>query len=476
MHVCRQEKVAERYYWKGMASDIANYCSTCLVCQRQNKMPKKTSELHPVGVPNHAFAQWGMDLVGPLSGANECFLMVLTEYLTKWAEVYPIPNKQATTVFKCLKKVIGRFGVPETIISDQGREFCNELNDNFCKSFGISRRICTAYHPQSNGLTERFNQTICGCLSKFSDGGKLNWEDDLDLILLGYRSSIQSSTLYSPFELVYGVKARLPIELDLPMHTYQGDEGIEAMEKVVQNLKIVSEKRIDAHKNIKLAQATQKRQYDRRCSQNVCFKVGDEVWYANSRRDTRKGDKLSMKRLGPVCISKACGKNTYLLTGLKRRYHSDQLEHVKRAKAVSNETQNLKSEVAECQNVTQSGTKVVIHNAQESGQEAKHEKKLSVVGIKGQVIKNEPLNKHVELQVGDEVMYTLASRNISKLDKKYGPAVISKVCEDDRYYLSGLKRKYHLNQLEKVNISIPSSKKVCHFDHSMQCMYSIEHV
>ena len=55
---------------------------------------KKTSELHPVGVPNHAFAQWGMDLVGPLSGANECFLMVLTEYLTKWAEVYPIPNKQ----------------------------------------------------------------------------------------------------------------------------------------------------------------------------------------------------------------------------------------------------------------------------------------------------------------------------------------------------------------------------------------------
>lgn len=90
----------------------------------------------------------------------------------------------------------------------------------------------------------------------------------------------------------------------------------------------------------------------------------------------------------------------YLFTDwFKRRYHSDQLEHVKRAKAVSNETQNLKSEVAECQNVTQSGTKVVIHNAQESGQEAKHEKKLSVVGIIGQVIENEPLNKLVELEM-----------------------------------------------------------------------------
>ena len=79
---------------------------------------------------------------------------------------------------------------------------------------------------------------------------------------------------------------------------YQGDEGIEAMEKVVQNLTIVSEKCIDAHKNIKLAQATQKRQYDRRCSQNVCFKVGRryEVWYANSRRDTIKGDKLDNRQ------------------------------------------------------------------------------------------------------------------------------------------------------------------------------------
>ena len=77
--------------WKDMA--VPSYLT----------LPKVIHVMH-VGVPNHAFAQWRMDLVGPLSGANECFLMVLTEYLTKWAEVYPLPNKQATTVFKCLKK------------------------------------------------------------------------------------------------------------------------------------------------------------------------------------------------------------------------------------------------------------------------------------------------------------------------------------------------------------------------------------
>ena len=105
-------------------------------------MPKMTASLHPVGVPNRAFAQWGMDLVGPLLGAVVCYQMVLTEYLTKRPEVYCIPNKEAITVSRCLKKLVGKFGVPKIIISDQGREFCNELNDNFCNSLGIARHIC----------------------------------------------------------------------------------------------------------------------------------------------------------------------------------------------------------------------------------------------------------------------------------------------------------------------------------------------
>ena len=78
----RQVKVAERYYWKGMTKDVAEYCSTCLVCQKRNKMLKKTASLHPGGVPNQAFAQWGMDLVGPLSGVNVCYLMVMTVHVS----------------------------------------------------------------------------------------------------------------------------------------------------------------------------------------------------------------------------------------------------------------------------------------------------------------------------------------------------------------------------------------------------------
>ena len=73
----RQVKVAERYYWKGMTKDVAEHRSTYLVCQKRNKMPKKAANLYPGGVPNLAFAQWGMDLVDPLSGVNVCYLMVM---------------------------------------------------------------------------------------------------------------------------------------------------------------------------------------------------------------------------------------------------------------------------------------------------------------------------------------------------------------------------------------------------------------
>ena len=273
-----------------------------------------------VGVPSRAFAQWGMDLVGPLSGAVVCYLMVLIEYLTKWPEVYCIPNKEAITVSRCLKELLERFGVPEIIISDLEREFCNELKDNFCSSLGIARHICTAYHPQSNSLTERFNQAICTCLSKYSDGGKLNWEDDLDLFLLGYRSSMRTSSLYSPFELVYGVKARLPIELDLPPHKCQADKDDNSMVKLMVNSKLLDEKHSDAHRPPKKGNTTE----------NI---AGKKSLQSETKSGMPIPDEIQervtnypLKGLGLFLMLKHVGKK---LIGHKRRF--DQLVKVKRA-------------------------------------------------------------------------------------------------------------------------------------------------
>ena len=143
------------------------------------------------------------------------------------------------------------------------------------------------------------------------------------------------------------MKARLPIELDLPPHKFQADKDDNPMEKLMVSSKLIGEKRSDACEKIHIAQATQKRQYDRKHCRQEEFVVGDEVWYANSRQDTRKGDKLSTKRLGPVFVAKAFGKNTYKLIGLKRKFHSDQLVKVKRAIA-GDIVLSAKTEVGMC--------------------------------------------------------------------------------------------------------------------------------
>ena len=97
-----------------------------------------------------------------------------------------------------------RYGCTEIIISDQGREFVNKLNQFLFKKLGTEQRISTAYHPQTNGLVERYNQTLQHSLVKLVNEQQNDWDDFLDGLLFAYRTSVQKSTKVTPFELMYG--------------------------------------------------------------------------------------------------------------------------------------------------------------------------------------------------------------------------------------------------------------------------------
>ena len=109
--------------------------------------------------------------------------------------------------------MILRHGCPQEIVSDQEREFCNKLVDSLEELTGFKQKITSAYHPQSNGLDERFNQTLKAQLQKLVNNHQDDWDDLLDNILFAYRSSHHDSTKCLPFLLMYGRKARLPIDL-----------------------------------------------------------------------------------------------------------------------------------------------------------------------------------------------------------------------------------------------------------------------
>ncbi|CAG0895318.1 unnamed protein product [Darwinula stevensoni] len=126
-------------------------------------------------------------------------------------------TRQLLFVAECLIDVISRFGVKDNLLHDQGREFNNQLNDAIRELFGIKKCMTSPYHPQTNGLTERYNQTLIAKLTAHMTDRGDDWETHLRSVMIGYRWKVQCSSKFTPFELMFGVDSRFPYELDSPI-------------------------------------------------------------------------------------------------------------------------------------------------------------------------------------------------------------------------------------------------------------------
>ena len=229
-----------------------------------------------------------------------------------------IPSGQRQQHYHQKRQLFCVYGCPSLIISDQGREFINEMSDLLFTKTNTQHRVTSAYHPQTNGLTERFNQTLSNCLVSKINESQNDWDDKLDAILFSYRVSRQASTKYSPYFLMFGRHPRLPIDVEYeaansledPDLVEPTDEDIEhALENLLSAKKEAKEL---ASINIKSAQQKQKEYYDRKHSPET-FEAGAEVLMESTAQKQRKGDKLADKFLGPYTINRHVGKGLYEL-------------------------------------------------------------------------------------------------------------------------------------------------------------------
>ena len=235
----------------------------CEVCQRsKRKFDKPAPSLHPIPVSD-TWNNVGIDLIQlPVSSSGNRYCITLTDYFSKWAEAMPIPTKEASHVADFLYKMIFRHGCPEEIISDQGREFCNQVINRLEELTGFRHRVTAAYHPQSNGLDERMNQTLKAALQKLVNENQDDWDQLLDNVLFAYRTSRQASTKYTPFFLMYGREARLPIDITLTDSKREDNtQELTLDEKVGKMIEFQKKIHDQARDNVLKAQEKQKQQY-----------------------------------------------------------------------------------------------------------------------------------------------------------------------------------------------------------------------
>jgi len=163
---------------------------------------------------------------------NKKYLLVSTDYFTKWVEAEPLANIRDVDVKRFIgKNIVTRFGTPHTLISDNGLQFDSKAFRQYCSDLGIKNRYSTSDYSQGNGQVEAVNKVIVNGLKKRLEDAKGKLVEELPHILWTYRTTLRKSIGETPFSMAYGVEAVIPLETGFPTlrtstFTSDGNDGL----------------------------------------------------------------------------------------------------------------------------------------------------------------------------------------------------------------------------------------------------------
>ncbi|MCO5582761.1 hypothetical protein L7F22_036660 [Adiantum nelumboides] len=205
------------FVWPSLHRDVQHWCKACKACQQAGDCKLSYGPRFPIFAYD-PFEKWGIDAIGPLSrtSTGKQYILTATDYMTRWAKAASVARITAADVSKfVLDYICSRFGTPLEILSDRGPGFRADLLDALLENLSIKHVHSTPYYPQCNGLVEKINGVLCKIITKHVRDRPQDWDKHLTTALWAYRTSFKVSTQFTPYHLVYGQEALLPIEVEL---------------------------------------------------------------------------------------------------------------------------------------------------------------------------------------------------------------------------------------------------------------------
>jgi len=283
------------FTWPSIFSDVASFIDRCEACHKHGNhklisSPAKALKIYGI------FDRIGIDCVFGLPTTTDGYkgILVITEYLTKYPYAVPIRSKSAEEIASKLWIYFSLFGPAKQLLSDQGKEFLNNVMNRLLAFCGVEKRTTSAYSPHVNGLTEKFNSTLIRSLSKHCTENPKNWPDWIPFVLLAYRTRIHSTTGFTPNFLLFGRE----------FNQFESYSSIDIDDELEISKRVIELERLKANTEI-VKQTISDKQEQQKSSQNRSNNVDSEEIpigsYVYVEGKPIKG-KLEPKRNGPYIV------------------------------------------------------------------------------------------------------------------------------------------------------------------------------